>query len=51
MEWTKCGVVLVLDCFEFWDALLQSFYDYSLKGLRCKQQGGSCGFSVVDKGV
>ncbi len=27
------------------------FCDYTFKELRCKQQGGSCGFGVVDAGL
>jgi len=34
-----------------WDGLLESFFDCPLKELGCKQQGGSCGFGVVDVSV
>ena len=37
-----------LDCFELLNALLEGFSDYSLKELRCKQQGDSCRFGVAD---
>ncbi|GAI15789.1 unnamed protein product, partial [marine sediment metagenome] len=36
--------------FQLWDGLLESFCDYTLKELRCKQQGNDCGFGMVDTG-
>jgi len=51
MEWTKCGAVLVLGCFEFWGGLLESFYDYSLKEFKHKQQGDNCKFDAADPGL
>ena len=40
-----------LDYFELWDGLLESFFGYSSRESRCKQQASNCGFDVVDTGV